>query len=339
MSHGAGCACKMPPGSLAEILKKLPLAVDSRILTGLAIPDDAGVFRLRDDLALVFTADFFTPIVDDPYDYGRIAAVNALSDVYAMGAAPLIALNLLAFPKDTLPIEIAERILCGGMEAAKEAGCAVIGGHSINDPAPKYGMAVVGQIHPDRIHTKAGAKPGDVLVLTKPLGTGLISTAIKADMAEPEQVKAMIASAGTLNKEAMEAALAAGVNAMTDVTGFGLLGHLAEMLSASGLSAEIKPGSLPQLPGVMDLIGQGMIPAGSYANFKHVEPRLRLASGINRDLVFLAADAQTSGGLLISLPERNVKNLMSRLSACRYPGWIIGRIVEDNEGIINMVQS
>ena len=291
--------------------------------------------RLNDQQALIVTTDFFTPVVDDPYQYGRIAAVNALSDIYAMGGQPFVALNLLAVPQDKLPNEIIEQILLGGMDAAREADCLILGGHSIDDPEPKYGLAVVGMVHPDKIVSNSGAKPGDVLILTKPLGTGLIATAIKADMAENEHIEAMIESAGLLNKSAMEVALEHGVHAMTDVTGFGLLGHLKEICEASSVGARIELESLPRLAGAMDCIEQGLIPGGTHANLKYTEPKLTREPGADPDLVILAADAQTSGGLLISIDEEKAKPMLAKLGKSGpYPGWIIGRILEDPQSKI-----
>ncbi len=252
-SHGAGCACKLSSDDLRTVLGLVDgLAADGAdadLLVGFDTADDAAVYRLRDDLAIVFTTDFFTPIVDDPYDWGRVAAANALSDVYAMGGSPLLALNLVAWPRDALPLDLLARVLDGGAAVARSAGCVVAGGHSIDDPEPKYGMAVIGTVHPDRLLTNAGAMAGDALVLTKPIGVGAIVTALKRDLATAAQVSKAVATMTTLNEPARDRALDSGAHAATDVTGFGLLGHLREMAAASAVHAEIDLSSVPVLEG------------------------------------------------------------------------------------------
>ena len=300
------------------------------------MPDDAAVVRLDDERALVLTTDFFTPIVDDPYLFGRIAAVNALSDVYAMGGEPFAALNLLSIPQGKLPDELVAAILRGGYDAAAEAHCMVLGGHTVDDPEPKYGLAVVGLVHPDRVLTNATARPGDVLVLTKPLGTGLIATAIKAESAQPQQIDALVQSACLLNEQGMRAAIAADVHSLTDVTGFGLLGHLWEMCNASGVAAQIDLASLPQMPGVLELIREGLIPGGTHANLKYVEPGLIRLPGADPDLLMLAADAQTSGGLLAALPPGNAEKMLEGLAQGPFPGWVVGKIIDGEPGAISV---
>ena len=296
------------------------------LLVGISGSDDAGVFRLSDELALVQTADFFTPIVDEPADWGRIAAANALSDVYAMGGTPLTALQLLSWPRDGLPWETAADVIDGGLEILTEAGCALVGGHSIDDREPKYGFAITGTVHPDRIITNAGARPGDRLVLTKPIGTGIISTAVKAGAAGGEVATKAVATMIRLNAAASAAALDVGVNAGTDVTGFGLLGHLAEMLAADGLSAEVEFDRVPILDGAGDLAAAGHVPGGSKRNQKAVAPDTDFGhiDPISRILV---TDAQTSGGLLLAVTPDRVDDLGDLLVSGGDEAAVIGRVM------------
>src|SRR5687768_5884704 len=265
-SHGAGCACKLGPGELSEVLHHLPGVVDPRVLVDAATRDDAAVYRLSDDRALVATVDFFTPIVDDPRAWGAIATANALSDVYAMGAKPLFALNLLAWPREGVPFEMLGEVLLGSAEVARRAGCLVLGGHSIDDPEPKFGMAVIGEVHPDRMLTNAGACAGDLLVLTKPLGTGILSTALKRDALLEEGMAEAVASMTALNDGAARAALEVGVSACTDVTGFGLVGHLGNMLDASRVGAELWADAVPVFAHVRNLAARGIVPGGTARN-------------------------------------------------------------------------
>ena len=294
-------------------MRSFPVVDDARVILGADAADDAAVYRLSDDKALVFTADFFTPIVDDPYDFGRIAAANALSDVYAVGGVPFAALNIVCFPKDDLPAEILSEIMRGGREKAEEAGVVILGGHTIDDPEPKYGLSVTGSIHPDRVVTNAGARPGDRLVLTKPLGTGIISTAIKRGAAQPDHVDAAVDQMAALNGAAAEAMVEVGVNACTDVTGFGLLGHLLNIADASGVTVEIDYKGVPFLPGVEGYIDRGFVPGGTERNLEalcgSVEWPLNFADADKLAL----ADAQTSGGLAIAVPEDRVPDLQSAL--------------------------
>ncbi len=254
LSHGAGCGCKLPAAAIGPLLARVPRGpADPNVLVGFDLADDAGVYRLRDDLALVHTVDFFTPIVDDPYDFGRIAATNALSDIYAMGAEPVSALNLVAFSLTSLGEDVLVEILRGGADVAAAAGVAVLGGHSIEDAEPKFGMAVTGVVHPDQVLTNADGRSGDVLVLTKPLGAGAVSTALKRGVPGVDLAPA-VAVMTTLNREASIAAREAGAHAMTDVTGFGLLGHLHELALASGVAAEIDASAVPAIDGVRALL-------------------------------------------------------------------------------------
>src|SRR6185503_670578 len=275
-SHGAGCACKLSPADLRTVLGLVrglgDAPRDPDLLVGLDTSDDAAVYRLRDDLAIVVTTDFFTPIVDDPFDWGRIAATNALSDVYAMGGTPLLALNLVGWPREGLPFDLLARVLDGGAAVARAAGCLIAGGHSIDDAEPKYGLAVVGVVDPDAVLTNAGAQPGDALVLTKPIGLGVLSTAMKRDAATPAHVATAVDVMTTLNAGARDAAVEVGVHAATDVTGFGLLGHLREMCVASGVSAQIDIAAVPVIDGVRDLLDAGMVAGGTQRNHAFVAP-------------------------------------------------------------------
>jgi selenide, water dikinase len=327
-SHGAGCACKLSPADLRTVLGLVrgfePVA-DPNLLVGFDTADDAAVYRLRDDLAIVVTTDFFTPIVDDPFDWGRIAATNALSDVYAMGGTPLLALNLVAWPRDGLPFELLARVLDGGALAARCAGCLIAGGHSIDDKEPKYGLAVVGTVDPAHVLTNAGAQPGDRIVLTKPLGLGAISTAVKRDAATPEIVRAAIEVMTTLNDGARDAALDVGVHAATDVTGFGLLGHLREMCVASGVGAVVDVGEVPVIDGVRALFADGMVAGGTQRNHAFVATDVEFGPTPIEEQ-FLLADAQTSGGLLLAVAPDRVDRL---LAACREHGTLAAAVIAE----------
>jgi len=318
-SHGAGCACKLSPADLRTVLglvRGFEPVTDPNLLVGFDTADDAAVYRLRDDLAIVVTTDFFTPIVDDPFDWGRIAATNALSDVYAMGGTPLLALNLVGWPREGLPFELLARVLDGGAAAAGAAGCLIAGGHSIDDAEPKYGLAVVGTVDPARVLTNAGAQAGDVLVLTKPIGLGVISTAVKREAASPELLAEAVAVMTTLNDTARDAALAVGVNAATDVTGFGLLGHLRELCVGSGVRAAVDAAAVPVIDGVRDLIGAGMLAGGTQRNLAFVAEDVDFGD-LPEAEQYLLADAQTSGGLLLSVGADRADRL---LDACRERG-------------------
>lgn len=299
---------------LAQVLRPLLPSDDPRVLVDSSTGDDAAVYRLTPARALVVTLDFFSPVVDDPRDFGRIAAANALSDLYAMGAKPLFALNLFAFPRAHLGEGIAEEILAGGAEVAARAGIPVLGGHSIDDPEPKYGMVGVGEVHPDRLVTNAGANPGDVLFLTKPLGTGVITTALKADAAPPSVVARAVESMATLNAAPSEVMVRLGVTAATDVTGYGLLGHLRTLARASGVSAEIEAARVPILEGARELAGGGHVPGGTKRNSRDLDPDLELSPGIDPVTRILLCDAQTSGGLLLAVPASRVAEAEKELA-------------------------
>ena len=315
LSHGAGCACKIGAAELREIRAGLPAFSDPALLVGLDPADDAAVYELSDELALVQTLDFFTPIVDDPRDFGRIAAANALSDVYAMGARPVLALNIVAFSLERLGGELLAEILAGGAEVAAAAGVAIGGGHSIDDPEPKYGMTVSGVVHPDELLTAAGAQPGDELYLTKPVGGGLVTTGAKRGIAEPAWIEAAVETMTTLNAEAAEAARACGAHALTDVTGFGLLGHLHEICEASGVGAEIDAAAVPALPGALELAASGKAEAGgSRRNAEDAERFTTWSEDVSPERRALLTDAMTSGGLLAAVPP-GVKMTGSQIGA------------------------
>jgi selenide,water dikinase len=318
-SHGAGCACKLSPDDLRTVLglvRGVDAPQDPNLLVGLDTADDAAVYRVRDDLALVVTTDFFTPIVDDAYDWGRIAATNALSDVYAMGGTPLLALNLVAWPREGLPFELLARVLDGGGDVVRAAGAIVGGGHSIDDPEPKFGLAVVGTVHPDHVFTNGGARVGDALVLTKPIGLGVISTAVKRDAAPAALVDEAIRVMTTLNAGARDAAIEVGdaVHAATDVTGFGLLGHLREMVTASGVAADIDAGAVPVIDGVRELLNAGMVAGGTQRNPAFVSEAVDWG-GLDENEQLLLADAQTSGGLLLAVASDAAHDLVRALEA------------------------
>jgi selenide,water dikinase len=325
LSHGAGCGCKLPAASLAPLLASVPARKDPNVLVGFGTSDDAGVYKLRDDLALVQTVDFFTPIVDDPFDFGRIAAANALSDVYAMGATPVTALNLVAFPLEQLGGEVLSAILRGGASIAEQAGVAIIGGHSIDDREPKYGLAVTGVVDPRSVLTNAGGRVGDALVLTKPLGSGAVSTALKRGLEAPlaEAVRVMTG----LNRDASLAAREAGAHALTDVTGFGLLGHLHELALASGLAAEVDAASVPVIEGVLKLLAGGdAISGGTRRNREYAASFATFAASVPEAQRWLVCDAMTSGGLLAAVPD-----------PASMPGTVIGRLVQGAPGTIRLV--
>ena len=297
------------------------------------------MYQLAPDRAVVATIDFFTPIVDDAYDFGRIAAANAFSDIYAMGATPLFALNLVGWPRDTLPYELLGEVLRGGAEIAREAGAFILGGHSVDDPEPKYGMVAIGEVHPNRILTLARARAGDVLVLTKPIGTGVLATALKRDLATADDLAPAVKSMTTLNAGGARAmrATGGGVHAATDVTGFGLLGHLHNMLAASGMAAELDAAAVPLLPKAMELAERGAIPGGTKRNRDALSPHVKLAAGVPEPLRVLLFDAQTSGGLLIAVEAERANTLVSTLEREATPAAVrIGRIVRGTPGTITV---
>lgn len=299
-AHGGGCACKIPPGELEDAVSALTGqagAAGARVLVGLEDGDDSAAVLVRDDLAVLSTADFFTPVVDDAYDWGRIAAANALSDIYAMGGTPVMAINLVGWPRERLPLELMTEVLRGGLDVATEAGCPVIGGHSIDDPEPKYGMAVTGIADPDRLLRIDAATPSQPLTLTKPIGVGIVNNRHKAT---GEIFAEATTSMTRLNRDAAATAVEKGLKAATDVTGFGLLGHLHKMCRASSVGAVIDRAAVPVLQAALDALADGYVPGGSRRNLDWVRPHLTAGPGITEDDLVLLADAQTSGGLLVA---------------------------------------
>lgn len=296
---------------MAQVLRHLPAIKDPNVLVDAATRDDAAVYRVAPDRALVATVDFFTPIVDDAATWGAIAAANALSDVYAMGGRPLFALNLVGWPRDRLPFALLGEVLQGAAEVTRQAECLLLGGHSIDDPEPKFGLVVLGDVHPDRMFTNAAARPGDRLVLTKPLGTGILTTALKRDLLPEAALATAVANMLTLNAGAARAALAAGVRCATDVTGFGLLGHLTNILQASGVGARIQWDKLPLLEGAIDLAARGAVPGGTRRNYQAIDADW--AEDLTEPERLLAVDAQTSGGLLLAVPPARLDFLLAAL--------------------------
>jgi selenide, water dikinase len=327
LSHGAGCACKLSPAELHPLLAELPRSDDPNVLVGSDTADDAAAYRVADDLAILTTVDFFTPIVDDPYDFGRIAATNALSDIYAMGGEPLTALNLVAYSLEELGGEVLREILRGGQDAAAAARVAIVGGHSIDDSEPKYGLAVTGRAHPDRLVRNSTARAGHDLYLTKPVGGGVASTAAKRGLANDELMERAIEVMTTLNRDAAAQALESDLSAMTDVTGFGLLGHLHELALASGVAAEVEAGTVPVIEGVLDLLREDEPPiaGGTRRNREWVEPFVDFDPALPGELAWIVCDAMTSGGLLVAAAPGSGA-----------PGTRIGRLLEGEPGRISV---
>jgi len=333
----AGCASKLSPAALDQVLGKLARQHDPNVLVGFDHADDAGVYLIAPDQALVQTVDFFTPVVDDPYTFGQIAATNALSDVYAMGGKPLTSLALVCFPEKA-ELEILERILAGGLSKMIEAGCTVIGGHSIRDDETKFGYAVTGVVHPKKVLANSGAKPGDALVFTKALGTGVISTAIKKGHAEPAWIDAAVQSMTTLNKAAAEVIISGNyrVNAMTDVTGFGLIGHARELALASNVALRFFSKDIPVLPGALECIRSGFVPGGLNANRDFAECVVGYEAPIADDLKTLLFDPQTAGGLLISIAQDDCEELVLELQDAGVAAHRIGNVTESQKPLIRI---
>lgn len=333
-SHGAGCGCKLGPDQLTEVLGDVSLpALPPGVLVAADTGDDGAVYELDADRALVATLDFFTPIVDDPYDWGRIAATNAMSDVYAMGGTPFLGLNIVSWPVDDLPLDMLASVLQGGIDAAHGVGFPVLGGHSITDPEPKYGMVVLGFVDPKRMLRNSTAVPGDALVLTKPIGLGMISTAVKRGVASHRMITTAVELMTTPNKAAAESVDEAGADAATDVTGFGLLGHLHRMLLASGVAAEIDASAVPVIDGVLDLARDGVVAGGTQRNHASVDPHVDWGS-LTQPEQLLLADAQTSGGMLVASREPGA--LLRALDVRSVPKNVIGTVVEGVPGAIGV---
>ena len=312
-SHGGGCGCKIAPGILAEILKKSTgFPVPKALLVGIETADDAAVYKLNDEQALVATTDFFMPIVDDPYDFGRIAATNAISDVYAMGGTPIMALALVGMPIDKLPVDIIGKIIQGGESICAEACIPIAGGHTIDSTEPIYGLVVLGLVHPSRVKRNADAQAGDQLILGKPLGVGILSAALKKGLLNTDGYAAMVATTTKLNKPGIALAAMSGVHAMTDVTGFGLLGHLLEMSRGAGLTARLKMAQIPLLPNVQQLARNGCITGASGRNWSSYSASVELANTITPVQQALLSDPQTSGGLLVACSADSVDAVLAQ---------------------------
>ncbi|MDQ0917652.1 selenide, water dikinase SelD [Paenibacillus sp. V4I5] len=334
-STKGGCGCKIGPGDLSQVIKSLPTTVaNPNLLVGIDTSDDAGVYKLSEELALVQTVDFFTPIVDDPYSFGQVAAANAISDIYAMGGKPLTALNIVAFPIKTLPKQVLADILRGAGDKMQEAGITLVGGHSIDDNEPKFGLAVTGLVHPGKIRTNAGAKPGDKLILTKPIGVGILTTSIKKDRLNEEEIERVTQVMATLNKVAAETMEPYNVHACTDVTGFGLMGHSLEMAKGSGVGIRITAEDVPVLPRVRELAEEGFVPGGTKNNFAHVQESITFAESLDQISQWILCDAVTSGGLLISVDGEQADELLSKLKDAGVEASLIGDITTEHPGRI-----
>jgi selenide,water dikinase len=311
-SHGGGCGCKIAPGVLAEILKKSSgFPVPKELMVGIETADDAAVYKLNDEQALIATTDFFMPIVDDPFDFGRIAATNAISDVYAMGGTPIMALALVGMPIDKLPLDTIGKIIQGGESICAEAGIPIAGGHTIDSVEPIYGLVVLGLVHPSKVKRNADAKAGDKLILGKPLGVGVLSAALKKNALDAAGYEAMIASTTKLNKPGKALSELAGVHALTDVTGFGLLGHLLEISRGAGLAAKLDMANIPLLPGVHELAEQGFVTGASGRNWAGYGHDVELGDAITPTQQVLLTDPQTSGGLLVACAEESVEEVLA----------------------------
>jgi selenide,water dikinase len=322
---------------LEKALLPLPLEKSPNLLVGMETADDAGVYQLTDQVALVQTVDFITPIVDDPYLFGQIAAANALSDIYAMGGKPLTALNVVGFPRRTLDLTLLSEILRGGLEKIHEAGAMLLGGHTVDDAELKYGLSVTGTVHPDKVITNKGAQVGDVLILTKALGVGILSTANKAGIAESRFLQGAVDSMVRLNDQAAEAMVESGAHASTDITGFGLLGHASEMARACGLSFKFFYSRIPILPGTIEYAAQGMVPGGAYCNQDHFGPAISISPKVPESERIILFDPQTSGGLLIALPPAAGETLLRKLKGKGIQGAsLVGEVISPEKNLISV---
>lgn len=337
-STKGGCGCKIGPGDLSDVIRSLPLPVpDPNLLVGIDTSDDAGVYKLSEELALVQTVDFFTPIVDDPYAFGQVAAANAISDIYAMGGKPLTALNIVAFPIKTLDKQVLADILRGASDKIREAGVTLVGGHSIDDNEPKFGLAVTGLVHPAKVRTNAGALPGDQLILTKPIGVGILTTSIKKDKLSEEEIQRVTQVMATLNKTAAETMEAFDVHACTDVTGFGLIGHALEMAKGSGAGIRIMADAVPVLPRVRELAEEGFVPGGTKNNFNHVKDSVHFPETLDQIGQWILCDAVTSGGLLIAVAGEQANELLGKLQAAGVEAKVIGEVSAEHAGNIRVI--
>jgi selenide,water dikinase len=325
----------LPPGDLDKALCGIEFPSDENLLVGMDRADDAGVYKVSDDLAIIQTVDFFTPVVDDPYWFGQIAAANALSDIYAMGGVPKTAMNLVAFPVKDMDISILRQIIEGGLDKMTEAGVVLVGGHSVEDKELKYGLSVTGFVHPDRVLTKGNLRVGDQLILTKPIGTGIINTAIKGGLASPQSMETATKLMASLNRDAAELMKDHPVHACTDITGFGLLGHLAEMVQDSRLGVQIHLGRIPILPETLNYAGMGLLPAGVFKNREFYEGIVEMAPSVDRLLQDVLFDPRTSGGLLISLEGSDADDLLRELAEGGIrDAAIVGEVVSEPKGKI-----
>lgn len=337
-THGLGCACKLRPQLLEEVVRNLPLPGDENILVGTETADDAAIYQINENQAIIQTVDFFTPIVDDPHNFGAIAAANSLSDIYAMGGKPLFALNIVGFPSNRLPLYVLDDILKGAQSKAKEAGISIIGGHTVDDTEPKFGLAVTGIVAPDQILTNNHAKIGDSLILTKPLGTGILSTALKQGLLDTTLTQILVETMAALNNVSSEVMIEIGVNSCTDITGFGLLGHLLEMMKGSDTSAVIYNDKIPFLPEVDSFVAANIIPGGTRDNYQYTLNSINYSDKLPEHRKLLLNDAQTSGGLLISVDQKNAKKLLHQLhSRGEKESRIIGKVIKGKISSISVV--
>lgn len=330
LTKNSGCAAKIGPGVLHSVLSSLPKFEDENLIVGFDTSDDACVYKINDDTVVIKTVDFFPPMVDDPYTFGQVAAANALSDVYAMGGNPSIAMNLICFPS-CLDISIMREILAGGYDKVKEAGAVIAGGHTIADPTPKYGLCVSGFARPEEILSNSNAKTGDVIILTKPLGIGIMNTAAKAELIDKNKIKEVTSIMSTLNKYAKECTLGLEIHSCTDVTGFGLIGHSYEMASGSKKTIEIFSESIPIIDGALDYAKMGIIPEGMYNNLDYLKDKFAVGANISQELQDVLIDPQTSGGLLLSLPEKQAKEFLSRIENFTPYARIIGQVLDKGD--------
>ncbi len=334
VEHG-GCSSKIPPKQLEEILRHLPIPEDPDILVNIDTHDDAGVYRISEDLAIVFTTDFFPPVCSDPYVFGQIAAANSISDVYAMGGKPVLALNIIMFPSSKLSAGVYGQILKGGYDKAREAGVKIIGGHTIDDTPPKYGLAVVGFAHPEKLTTNAGARPGDSLILTKPIGSGIILAGHRLGMTTDDNLREGLEYMKLLNKSGAEVMEKYSITGATDITGFGLAGHTLKMARASNVSIEIRMKTVPLLSGSLKLVNEGCIPGASFTNLDYSETDTAFSRDLNYDLKMIAFDAQTSGGLLISVPNARAEEMLVELKMSGLArSAIIGKVISREEKLL-----
>lgn len=327
----------MGPEALAQVLRHIPKSYDPNLLIGTETSDDAAVYKIDDDKAIILTMDFFTPVVDDPYTFGQIAAANSLSDVYAMGGKPVTAMNIACFPSCLSPDILAE-IIRGGADKVAEAGAIVIGGHTVEDDVPKFGLSVMGMVHPSKVTANSGAREGDMLVLTKPLGVGILNTAIKADLLNDELYQKVVFSMSYLNKDACEAMMETGVKCCTDITGFGLLGHAYEMAEGSGATLELWSDCIPVIAESIEYAKMGIIPGGAYNNAKYLEGKISFSSSVEQHYVDIMFDPQTSGGLLISVPSEKLEELIERLKErlkCDFA--VIGKVKKKSQYAIEVL--